>query len=43
MTDGLYRRQLEPAASGQQKGSKRPKSSLRDRGQIGAGGRQTRM
>jgi hypothetical protein len=34
---------LERAASGQQKGSKRSKSSLRDRAQISANGSQARM
>ena len=42
MTDGGYRRRLERAASGQQKGSKRPKSSLRERAQISSESPQTR-
>jgi hypothetical protein len=38
-----YRRRLERAASGQEKGSKRPKSSLRNRAQLSAEGPQARM
>src|SRR5215213_655489 len=43
MTDGGYHPRLGGAASGQQKGSKRSKSSLRNRAQISVEGPQTRM
>ena len=43
MSDVGYRPRLEPATSGQQKGSKRSKSSLRNRPQISVDGPQARM
>ena len=43
MTDGGYRRRLERAPSGQQKGSKRSKSSLRNRAQISCERPETRI
>ncbi len=43
MIDTPDRRRLERAAAGQQKGSKRPESSLRNRAQISVDGAQTRM
>ena len=43
MTDGGYHPRLSDAASGQQKGSKRSKSSLCSRAEISVDAPQTRM